>query len=431
MKQDSLNALRAALTAALSELQNTPEIPEQAGWKFQRTEAGWSGAVVSKPDVTRMMLDHPALQAMSAPIEDALRDDYPEYLQLLATPFSAVALRGIDVLTHLVNAAYNRFETFALTEAQIAEIITEAGAFLDRRTLRFRFYAPVLHVRGARDLPPLIFPDDITFRPITDDEFSRVYGGNAMIFGRSPPLGPWPEFVFVKELEIPKIFNPTVISGGAEITDRLRASLDRCSLVLSTFKDASGVSYDGIHGTLSEFALASFGFSTYGAEQVPAGSYELSSEEMTRLAAHAAMFNKIHPDLDMACHRFVDSGRRIQWQDIILDSVMGLETILLAGIKERSELSYRFALHYSTLSPKDERLAVFKIARDLYDLRSRISHGTSVKPKIRMGTDQLTPTEAAARARAMLRKTIMEFVPGGRKPAFKDTEYWLSKALGL
>jgi Apea-like HEPN len=152
---------------------------------------------------------------------------------------------------------------------------------------------------------------------------------------------------------------------------------------------------------------------------------------MTRLAAHAAMFNNIHPDLEMACHRFVDSGRRIQWQDTILDSVMGLETILLAGIKERSELSYRFALHYSMLYPKDERLAAFKTARDLYDLRSRISHGTSVKPKIRIGTDQLTPTEAAARARTILRKTIMEFVPGGQKPAFKDTEYWLSKVLGL
>lgn len=427
MKQDSLNALRAALTAALSELQNTPEIPQRAGWDFQRTEAGWSGAVVSKPDVTRLMLDHPALRAMFAPIEDALRDDYPEYLQFLATPFGGGPLRGIDVLTHLVNAAYSRFETFALTEAQIAEIIAEAGAFLDRRTLRFRFYAPVLYVRGARDLPPLTFPDDITFRPITDDEFSRVYGGSVM-FGRSPPLGPWPEFVFVKELEIPKIFDPTVITGQ-QIIDRLRASLDRCSLVLSTFKDAGGVSYDGIHGTQSEFALG--GFSTYGAERVPVGSYELSSEEMTRLAAHAAMFNNIHPDLEMACHRLLDSGRRIQWQDTILDSVIGLETILLAGIKERSELSYRFALHYSTLYPKDERLAAFKTARDLYDLRSRISHGTSVKPKIRMGTEQLTPTEAAARARTILRKTIMEFVPGGRKPAFKDTEYWLSKALGL
>jgi hypothetical protein len=439
MKQDNLKALRAALNAVLSELRNTTELPQQDQWEFQRAEAGWRGVVVSKPDVGRMILAHPAPGSIFASIKDAIRDEYPEYLQGFGTPFGFGPLREIDLLNQLVSAVYNRFETFAPTEAQIAELIAETGAFLDRKTLRLRFYAPVLNVCGARDLPAVTFPDDITFRPITDDEFSRIYGG-ITAFATPPTIGTWPEFVFVKELEIPKIFGSTVLSGGVQlqqIIDSLRASLDRCSLVLSIFQDAAGISYDRIYGTAAEFALgvASFAFTSPIAERVAFGLYELSSEEMARLAAHAAMFNYIPPDLEMACHRFVDSSRRLHWQDAILDSVIGLETILLAGIKERGELSYRFALHYSTLYPRDERLAAFKTARDLYDLRSRISHGSPVKAKIRIGAEQVTPTEAALRARTVLRKTIMEFLPRGddsrRKPAFKDTEYWLSKALGL
>jgi hypothetical protein len=158
---------------------------------------------------------------------------------------------------------------------------------------------------------------------------------------------------------------------------------------------------------------------------VPLGRYELKPEEGPQIQAHARRFENIHPTLEVASLRLVDGSRQTKSRDAIVDAVIGLESILLYGTDRRG-LGFRFSLNYATLFPKD----AYHTARDLYNLRSTISHGTTPKGAVRIGDKEITIHEAAL-ARSVLRKTIGEFMPHADNPDFLVKEYWIRKALAL
>ena len=86
--------------------------------------------------------------------------------------------------------------------------------------------------------------------------------------------------------------------------------------------------------------------------------------------------------MSMACFRLADAANRIRPQDQIVDSVIGMEAVLLAGVEDRrSELSFRFSLNYAMLFAVDRREYAFSLARDLYRLRSKIAHGNTIDEK--------------------------------------------------
>jgi hypothetical protein len=143
------------------------------------------------------------------------------------------------------------------------------------------------------------------------------------------------------------------------------------------------------------------------------------------------MFEGIHSTLEMASQRLVDSARRTKLRDTIVDSVIGLESILLANTGDKTELRFRFSLHYASLFPKEECKDAFYTARDLYDLRSTIAHGSSLKEEEKINGKTLKLSDAAALARSVLRKTIGIFMRNSKNPDFMEGSYWLSKELGL
>lgn len=108
-------------------------------------------------------------------------------------------------------------------------------------------------------------------------------------------------------------------------------------LALASFKYAGAVGYDGVRVTPAELTLGSaFGMGhLWGNEHVPMARYDVSAEEASRIEAHAKLFENIHPSLEMACQRLVDSARRAKPRDSIVDAVIGLESILLVDIGEK------------------------------------------------------------------------------------------------
>jgi hypothetical protein len=133
----------------------------------------------------------------------------------------------------------------------------------------------------------------------------------------------------------------------------------------------------------------------------------------------------------MACQRLVDGSRRSKARDTIVDSVIGLESILLANIPDRGELRFRFSLNYASLFPRDERRAAFSTAQDLYDIRSKIAHGVSPKTRVKIGDGDYSLDQAAKLARGVLQRTIAFFVSNAQHPDFMAKGYWETKQLGL
>lgn len=431
MKKTSLDAIRTALEAELAELHQNPELPEEGQWQYHREDGDvWRGEFVSKPSFMGLHAIH-NFSKLASGIETALKRDYPEYLRVIGTTIGAGVLQASEILQTLAHEAYRRFGTFALTSEQIETILADVSAFFDRKTVRLWLNAPALNLHGHRKTPPMAFPGRITLRPITDEECTQFYGGNPIFQMRQRPIS-FPDFMFVKEIEISKVIGSYDEMKGDPIFQPFQEELDLCMLALATFKDAGAVGYDGVHVVSGEFTLgAGFSGNFYSNEHVPFSRYDLAPEETPKLEAHARMFEGIHSTLEMASQRLVDSARRTKLRDTIVDAVIGLESILLANTGDRTELRFRFSLHYASLFPKEEREDAFYIARDLYDLRSSIAHGSSLKDEVKINGKTLKPSDAAALARSVLRKAISMFMPNSKDPDFMRSTYWLSKELGL
>jgi hypothetical protein len=270
-------------------------------------------------------------------------------------------------------------------------------------------------------------------RPITDEEFTFLYGGNPVFRGGGNLLL-FPDFVFVRDIEVPKILGD-LRPSGEPFWKPTQDMLDRCILAISSFKDGGPVGYDGLRVTTAELAFgAGLGSQhLWGNEHVPVGHYELTPEEAPALEAHATLFENIHSTLEMACQRLVDSACRTKPRDSIVDAVIGLESILLVevGEKQRGETRFRFSLNYASLFSAPERKAAFYTARDLYDLRSKIAHGGDPNAKEKINGNEMTLHAIAPLARSVLRETLARFMPNSAEPDFLQSGYWIGRALGL
>jgi len=168
---------------------------------------------------------------------------------------------------------------------------------------------------------------------------------------------------------------------------------------------------------------------------VPRGRYYLSDEEVEPFRQHAELVSRrLHPSLEVACSRLSLAQIRMEPRDRIIDAVIGLEAILLAGRGEeayRGEMRFRFALNYAMLyETPDERYTQFGVAKSLYDLRSTIAHGGQVE-EWRISGERLSLVQAADRACNMLQSTIKDFLEGGERPAYLETDYWEKKYFRL
>jgi hypothetical protein len=236
------------------------------------------------------------------------------------------------------------------------------------------------------------------------------------------------EFVIEGEHEEVKVFGDLPAEAVAA-PDKVKTRLDKAILCLRTFKTGH-IGYNYVHFKPLEFCPIPVGSASYGDLYVPFGSYHLSDEEVEPLGQYAELvFGMSEAAMEMACARLADAETRTRPQDRIVDAVIGMEALLLAGLgneDRRGELRFRFSIHYSTLfkSP-EERYRAFRVAKDLYDLRSMIAHGSTLKDdEFRVGEERLKMGDAAKRATEALRMVIQHFLPEAKAAPYKKPDFW-------
>src|SRR5271155_1834955 len=101
MKLATADAIRNSIKAYLAELQRVPSLPEEGHWEYYRDSVGnWGGRLIHKPSLIRVA-DRQLLQKLVPDIESALKQDYPEYLQLFGPPGTSALLQPITILQQL------------------------------------------------------------------------------------------------------------------------------------------------------------------------------------------------------------------------------------------------------------------------------------------------------------------------------------------
>lgn len=364
------------------------------------------------------------------PFYAAFLSDHPEYRD------SLVGCSGLGaqqlfadktfVLRYLLGELWRQHETFVCDEAAVAQIVDGFSDFIDAPTIRVRFQAELLNFRMAKDA--LSFPHGLVIRRLSENEVSHLNGGPLHAIGLFRPCNRgMTEFVIEGEYEDQKVFSPE-LNSDSEKRDEVTSRLDRAVLSLRTFKEGR-VGYDWVHYKfmgVCPLSAPSFGHADL---YIPAGTYDVSDNERDALADHARrVFTISEPAMETACRRLSDAEIRVRPEDQIVDAIIGMEALLLAALRNedrRSELKYRFSLHYATLfESSSERRRAFKVAKNLYDLRSTLAHGSDVgRPPYRVGEERLSLLDAAKRAREALRKTVNHFL-SVEELAYKNPEFW-------
>jgi hypothetical protein len=403
-------------------------------WK-KTGEGQWHGEVVQRPDMMQVFrgTDKETREA-GEPFAESFFAHHPEYSGMVGIPGSAVNLgsdRGYifhSALGHL----WRRHGTFELGETAVDDLVNEFEAFVDKPAIRLLFRSQLHNLTMPGD--SINLPQGLRIRRMSDDEVSSFHGAMGT-------LGMWPgaprlhEFCIEGETEEPKVFgNPIGVEQPAIV--RVKALLDKAILCLRTFKEGH-VGYDSVHFipvTFCPLPLLSYGS---GEPYVPFGIYTLKAEEIDPLTEHSKLiFGGSEPSMEMACSRLADAETRTRPHDRLVDAVIGMETLLLAnlGRKDRTgELKFRFSLHYSTLfnTPEDRHRA-FRLAKDLYDLRSMVAHGSSLGDKaFSIGDKKLKLPEAAKQASETLRHLVRHFLPSLKQAPYKKPEFWERAYFGL
>jgi hypothetical protein len=440
MHDEIKNLFRQAIVASAPHLQLlVGQFVEQHEVWQKVDDSRWRSTFEYRPNISKMFREAKTqIEKASATFCESFPIYHPEYAGMVG--FSETQVNWAKSHSHIVQSALRylwwRHKTFSFADAQVDAVVQEFADFVDSDHVHLRYQSQLLNFKMPAD--SLAFPNDLTIRRLSEEEVSCFHGGPVSTLGFfRARFGSIHEFVLEGKLDQPKIYG-NKRPGGETMQARAKAVLDRAVLALQTFKGGP-VGYDCIHFRPVAFCpIGFFNIQGAGDKYVPFGSYAITTGDCELLTAHAQLiFTCSESAMEMACSRLADAENRTRVEDRIVDAVIGMEALLLAGIDDRkTELSFRFSLNYAMLFPKSERQNAFRVARDLYNLRSTIAHGSSLdKCKLLKiaGEKKLSISEAGTRATAALRTIIRHFLTSlpEKGPQYKSPEFWQRAYFGL
>jgi hypothetical protein len=438
MHEDVEKALRTAIIESLDHLQ-----PLVARFETHRTkwrigeDSMWHGENVVCPDLDRMYQSaDEKLHDIGQSFLRILSFHYPNFDGHIGYPsFGSPNLYydSFRLLRLILNELWNRHETFQLGDEHINTIIQEFSAFIGNPTSRFRYIAVLLNY--TMDLDVIQINDSARIRRMNGLEFSEIYGHS---FSREGSLyemnyGPH-DFVLEGEFEEARVdFSERDISSKSVIKDQASPIIDKVILGLRTFKSGY-IGYNWVR--FKPIGLCPLAMRQARARtnhlHTPAGQYRILADEVELLEDHLQkVLPDLHESLTISCNRLSDAEARVHPQDRLLDAVIGLEALLLAG-DQQGELKFRFSLNYSTLfDTPQERSKRFQIAKDIYNLRSTIAHGGKLKSMYKVGDRNLLLDDAANEACQILRDVIKYFLSCEYKLPYREPKFWENGYFGI
>jgi hypothetical protein len=424
---------RGALRQTLAVLRSVDRDRSEVHLIWRRTgPRAWQGEYEPRPSLVPVFSPGAVdWDALSKDLGESLRAHQPEYLGMVGSSITGLlSLTPSFLLQRLVLEIWRRHSTFDVSDNVIETLVEEWAAFVDSPVIPVEYLAHLINFSADEEINGIALPQGVTLKRLDDNEITELYGGpmEALMFPPNQrPVGIH-EFALIGAFDEPKIVGGGITGESAEFGE-IRNVLNRAILAFRTFKKG-GIGFETIRLRERRFCPVPFGARIFSQEHVPFGGYHLAYEELEVFQRHAELVSaNLHPSIEMACSRLGDAETRIQARDRIVDAVIGLEAILLAGTgkeEQRGEMRYRFSLNYSThfVAP-EEKFRAFQTAKELYDLRSRIAHGGSLDgTAVKYGGEKVTLAEVATAACETLRAIVKRYLPNGTNPPYCQPHYW-------
>lgn len=444
MHEEVREVLERVVREILDILQITPfkTFENHQVW-FKDNSGAWRGSWEQKPRIDQSIFsqnDPINWSILSERVRQPFLKYYPEYLQgLIGTRHGVGRLDLSSTIQHLIGEIIHKsYFNLPADQSLIQSFIQEFSDFFDEPKINFTYLSPLINFRVDENVENILLPNDLSIKRLNEDEITEIYGGEIsdLLFkleSRVHMAGKLEEFAFFGEFEEDKLIDPSEDELQSAPSFEAKTLISQAVLALRSFKEGR-VGSNLIYIRPKKFCPIRLGAGFGSAnEYVPPGRYFLSFDEVCKSQKFAEhIVSGVHFSLQQACFRLATASTRINPQDKIVDSVIGLESILLAGLKG-SELSYRFSLNYSTLfQTSKEKYQAFRVAKSLYNLRSTIAHGGEVQKKDRkIAGEEVTLEEASEKSCEVLREVIKHFLPLRNNPSYMQDDYWSKSILGL
>jgi len=373
----TLDYLRVIAETLEAKLGRNPKSLQRSEWMVRTSPTGMSGQQFTREGFN-------VIEASMVYQTALLHTNPPEQQRLIETLVST----GIEqqethygFLIPLVHHWLKLEDPFALDEEQIGNVLDEfSDAVLDGLIVtksRNNIIGLELKVESVS------LEKGISIRPISTNELWELGNMNGSIIRHlTSPVSSLPflgEHWNILDIEIKhkreRIHPPKFLESVH------RATLTALALASTGYLEV----YD--LGTTANYGMGAAGIVRTG-RPMPreigrwGGQYVLDMEVYQRLKdLWPNLRNIVESEqhyLRIPAQRLVDGGGRYREDDTIIDYAIGLEALLLKGIKD--ELSYRFSLRAATILASDigEKEKFFKQLRSFYDIRSKIVHGSHI-----------------------------------------------------
>jgi hypothetical protein len=405
------------------------QLPTELNLVWRRNEAnGWNGVVEALPSLRLIAIC--ASEAL-AQINSAFADLYAER----CSPWVGIdGLAGMQLTQDAAWLAKAAIHTYWSADrafdpdARVEQAVNALEHFTDAASLRLCFQTLLWNFSSEEDLIDIGF--GLQIRRMSCTELNACYGGplTDILFGMKRGAGRLHEFVLAGSMPALKSSGPF---NGIDYREMAFEKLDRTTQCMRAFKPGP-VGFDAVSFSLEGFSPLPMGSFGRG-EIIPGGEYRIAASESAPLGKwHETLAPVTEPAMLLACSRLADAEIRRKPEDKILDAVIGMEALLLADhVADKGELSFRLSSRFAALeSDITKRRSAFKLAKDLYSLRSVVAHGTPLKSPVKLGSERVDPSKAANIATETLRSLIVRLVPMAAKKEYGKPEFWLDAFYG-
>ncbi len=324
----------------------------------------------------------------------ALRQE-PEIARQLDRPVgTSLSIRNLaieDVTDRLIWRLAERFQRFEFEEGVFADEYTLFVSELRRPEVELTIAAPILGLE--MEIAPLTLQQTVELDQLTDIEIAHCLDGGFFPSLAHSVLGHAEiDSLFGVRIRHPlvKLVDSTIDSRDAsESFEKLNRSLQTVDAVLHGLRlfQPGQISVAGRIAFSQAWLMG--GWTSYqpGEAADPQRRDYLLSK--TGAKEFVNFWNdlevaKTKPSIATAVRRFGYAGNRELLEDKIIDLMIAAESLFLSD-SDGGELSYRLAERFALFvgeAPGKARKALFRLARNAYDLRSSVVHGGTPRPNL-------------------------------------------------
>jgi len=364
-------------------------------------------------------------------LNNLFKKDYPFFKNYIKTRQGGGSSSPKDFLLVIIVSLFSKNTNQSNFDLLLFDELKGISDIFEKKKTFTRQYHPIKNLSYIEDLAEHKIQEGVLVKKLSDDEINNFIGMDSY-FHKSNLDYYAIVFDYYEEIgfsEDETLNNPKLIQEIPNILELFLYSLN-----LTT---KGGFLFNTVHTLHLDYFSHFSGMTTSSSYATDSPhNYRLNKEDFNNWCEK---YNELsHLKLEhfkLALSRLSEAERRLNPIDSIIDSVIGLESILLNDIgnkKTQGELRFRFALNYASLFLKEDRYNKRKFANDIYDLRSSIVHGSQkLGQRININNKDYNLEMISGEINKMLRDTINHLIKLPANNNFYSDGYWIKKVLNL